>query len=60
MLSMAEVPADVLGMCELQRHRKFGQNCWQDECSMLSKNTGGTFAFISQEAAHGTYLDNAT
>ena len=28
---------DVWGMCELQRHREFGQNWWQDECSMLSE-----------------------
>ena len=49
--------ADVLGLCELQRHKEPGQNWWQDECSMLAENTGGKIALISMEAAHGMCLD---
>lgn len=48
--------ADVLVMCELQMHSKFGLNWLQDEWSMLSKGIRGKFALISLKATHGTYL----
>lgn len=34
-----------------------GQNWWQGECSVFSENTGGKFALIRQEAAHGMHSD---
>lgn len=44
---------DVLGICEL--HRQLVKN--DGKVSVFSENTGGKFALIRQEAAHGMHSD---